>query len=53
MVRRYVFPDEAAASASADGRSSDYVVARSPEEALEQAKSRQASHHFIANTRSA
>ena len=37
---RYVFPDEAAASASLDGRSSEYVVARSPEAALQQAQSR-------------
>ena len=39
---RYVFPDEAAASASADGRSSEYVVARSEEDALQQAQSRYA-----------
>lgn len=37
---RYVFPDEAMASASLDGRSSEYVVARSPEAALQQAQSR-------------
>ncbi|CAL5223969.1 g6577 [Coccomyxa viridis] len=36
----YVFPDEAAASASEDGRSSEYVVARSEEDALQQAQSR-------------
>ena len=37
---RYVFPNEAMASASLDGRSSEYVVARSPEAALQQAQSR-------------
>ena len=37
---RYVFPDEASAEASADGRSADYVVARSEEEAAEQARGR-------------
>ncbi|CAL8463583.1 g3117 [Coccomyxa elongata] len=36
----YVFPDEASAEASADGRSADYVVARSEEEAAEQARKR-------------
>ena len=40
LACRYVFPDEAAASASADGRSSEYVVARSEEDALQQAQSR-------------
>ena len=52
-MRRYVFADEAAASDSADGRSSAYVVARSPEEALEQAQSRHASHNCVAQARSA
>lgn len=41
-VRRYVFPDEAAASASEEGRSSEYVVARSEEDALHEAQSRHA-----------
>ncbi|KAK9845737.1 hypothetical protein WJX81_000915 [Elliptochloris bilobata] len=36
----YVFANEEAASASADGRSGDYVVARSELEALEQARAR-------------
>ena len=40
VMRRWVFPDEAAASASADGRSGDYVVARSQEEALQLARER-------------
>ena len=39
---RYVFSDEAVASASADGRSSEYVVARSEEDAHQQAQSRYA-----------
>ena len=43
LACRYVFPDEAAASASADGRSGEYVVARSEEDALLQAQSRYAS----------
>jgi len=42
-VCRYVFPDEAAASASEEGRSSEYVVARSEEDALQDAQSRHAS----------
>lgn len=37
---RYVFPSEAAAAASPDGRSGDYVVARSEAEAMEQALDR-------------
>lgn len=37
---RYVFPSEAAAAESADGRSSDHVVARDEAAALEQARAR-------------
>lgn len=37
---RYVFPDEASAEASLEGRSADFVVARSEEEALAQARER-------------
>lgn len=43
---RYVFPDEASAEASADGRSAGYVVARSEEEAAEQARQRCAAPCF-------
>ena len=38
--RRYVFPDEAAAAASPDGRSGQHIVARSEEDALQQAQQR-------------
>ncbi len=43
---RYVFLDEASAEASADGRSAEYVVARSGEEAAEQARKRCAAPCF-------
>ena len=35
-----MFPDEASAEASLEGRSADFVVARSEEEALAQARER-------------
>lgn len=40
MECRYMFSDEAAAADSQDGRSSEYVVARSQEDALKEAQSR-------------
>ena len=44
MACRYVFPSEEAAAASPDGRSSNFVVARSEAEAMEQALDRLETH---------